>query len=138
VRLAGGSRTTIDVHLRPAGGPAHLIVSASVPDAVITVDGNRQPTSPIDLELPPGPHTVVIRASGYAEFERRVTLGATGAVHLDARLSRASHTGLAVGLGVAAGVAVIGGIVTTVILLQRPRQGDLGTLPPTTLPTIYE
>jgi hypothetical protein len=140
VSLPRGARAVVALVLAPASGLAHLVVVPSVPDAMTSVDGRQQATSAVDLALPSGEHTVFVRAPGYAPFERRVTLGATGVVRVDAHLARAGGGGSSwlAPAAIAVGVVVVGAIVTGVVLALQPRQGNLDLLPPAGLGTAYE
>lgn len=135
-RHSTASTATFD--LQPTGGPGRLVISSTVASAVVSIDGVAQPTMPVDRVLPSGEHVVRIHAPGYESYERRVVLGRTGVVRVDAQLQRTNYTRVGVAVGVTAGVLVVAGAIVAAVLLTRPRQGDLGTLPHTTLPVVYE
>ena len=133
--LTRGGRETVTMTLTASGGPAHLIVVPSVASAVTSIDGQPQPTATIDRALPAGDHLVTIRASGYEPFERHVTLGATGIMRVEARLSRAAATSSWVlPVAVSAGAAIVlAGAIGGLVYAFEPRQGDLRELPPTAI-----
>jgi len=70
--LSAGESKTITATLVRAG----RIKVTSVPaGATVFVDGVRRGTSPLELELPAGAHTVIVERAGYQRFERKVELG---------------------------------------------------------------
>ena len=138
VQLATGAHESIAVHLRRIDG-GHLVVVPSIPNAVVSIDGHRQTTSPIDLAASAGPHRVEVSAAGFDRFERMVTVGTSGVLRVEVRMAPAARVRWVVPavIGAAAGVVIIG-VVTGVVIGTAPRQGDLGQLPNGTLGRTFE
>ena len=62
----------------------------SVPDgADIEVDGNFSGNTPSDLEVPEGEHSVSVKKTGYASWERKMKVVAGSKIHLNAELVKA-------------------------------------------------
>ncbi len=66
---------------RPAPIPAgvgRLNVESSVEDAVVLVDGKPRGTAPVSVDLPPGPHRILLRSSkGSVERSVKIQAGET-------------------------------------------------------------
>jgi hypothetical protein len=59
--------------------PGHVHVESTPAGATVTIDG-KAPTgqpglSPVDADLPPGPHTVHVAAEGHEAVDRMITVG---------------------------------------------------------------
>lgn len=55
--------------------PGHLRVNSTPPGAGVTIDGKPPPLStPVDTDLPPGPHTIHATAEGYDPADQTVTV----------------------------------------------------------------
>lgn len=65
---------------------ASLVVDSSVPGADIEIDGSFVGSTPSTLSVTPGPHTVVVKKKGYADWSRQMTV-AGNSVHLSAELT---------------------------------------------------
>ncbi|HSS98002.1 MAG TPA: PEGA domain-containing protein, partial [Terriglobales bacterium] len=77
----------------PATAPAMAKLSvASVPDgADIEIDGNFSGNTPSDLEVEPGEHSIVVKKSGYQQWERKMKLVAGSNIHLNAEMEKVSN-----------------------------------------------
>jgi hypothetical protein len=62
--------------------PASLSVH-SYPEAQALIDGKEWGRTPIDASLPPGKHELVLRADGFRELARTLTLDAGGALEIE-------------------------------------------------------
>lgn len=74
VEVQEGRQATVRVELRTAarGG---LRVTSTVPGAEVLLDGQSIGTAPVSQgEIEAGEHTVVVRAQGHRDWERRVTV----------------------------------------------------------------
>jgi hypothetical protein len=77
----------------PAAAPltAKLLI-ASVPDgADIEIDGNFAGNTPSDLEVPPGEHSIVVKKSGYKNWERKIKVVAGSSIHLNAEIEKSAN-----------------------------------------------
>ena len=71
-------------------GPTRLRIVTPVPDAEVFIDGASVGHAPVDRnDLPPGKHFVVVRAKGFAEWQREINLQPGPPVELTAQLSDA-------------------------------------------------
>jgi predicted Ser/Thr protein kinase len=73
---AGGAPSDSTPHQAPpppVGTPGHLVIQGLPQGARVTIGG--QPVRGSQLDLPPGVHRVAVRATGYRNFERLVTIG---------------------------------------------------------------
>ncbi len=72
----------------PIDGVARLRVVTMVPDAEVFIDGASAGKAPVDRkDLAPGKHFVVVRKTGFADWQREVDLESGKAVALTAELS---------------------------------------------------
>ena len=70
---------------------AKLLI-ASVPDgADIEIDGNFSGNTPSDLEVPQGEHSIVVKKSGYKNWERKMQVVAGSSIRLNAEMERSSN-----------------------------------------------
>jgi hypothetical protein len=77
LQIAGGVEAHVSVELRPQVEPrGTLRISASVPDAVVSIDGTVVGTTPLDatVPVPAGAHDVRAVRPGYLTEERRVVV----------------------------------------------------------------
>ncbi len=100
-----GSESTLDVQLEPSSD-GRLVVTPSVPDALIRVDGAPAGTGRADQPVLPGSHRIEVRAPGYEPFARTVRVGSSATVRIDAVLVRSTGGG-----GVVAGVLIVGSLL---------------------------
>jgi hypothetical protein len=72
----------------PAPATVKLSIT-SVPDgADIEVDGNFSGNTPSDVEVPEGEHSIVVKKSGYNNWERKMKLVAGSNIHLNAEMEK--------------------------------------------------
>jgi len=81
-----GQRISRTISLVPIG--PRLVVEADAPGSRVRVDGADRGRSPLELELAPGSHSIVVDAAGYERTSREVVLGPSGVVRLSLSLSR--------------------------------------------------
>lgn len=73
----------------PAAPSTAKLSVASVPDgADIEVDGGFVGNTPSDVQVPEGEHTVVVKKSGFKDWERKLKVSAGSSVHLNAELEK--------------------------------------------------
>jgi hypothetical protein len=74
----------------PVVAPSTARISiASVPDgADIEVDGNFAGNTPSDLEVEPGERSIVVKKSGYKNWERKMKVAAGSSIHLSAEMEK--------------------------------------------------
>ena len=74
----------------PASGPAPASVKLSVTSAPvgadIMVDGNFVGDTPSDVQIPEGEHTVVVKKSGFKDWERKMKVSGGSNVRLNAEM----------------------------------------------------
>ncbi|HEY3279021.1 MAG TPA: protein kinase [Gemmatimonadales bacterium] len=76
---SGGGATDTTAHqpppapVTPPGTPGRLVLQGLPQGARVTIGG--QPVRGTQLDLPPGVHRLAVRASGYRNYERLVTIG---------------------------------------------------------------
>ena len=65
---------------------------ASVPDgADIEIDGNFAGNTPSDLEVPEGERSIVVKKSGYKNWERKMKVVAGSSIHLNAEMEKSTN-----------------------------------------------
>ena len=79
--------------VRSTAAPATARLSiASVPDgADIEIDGNFAGNTPSDLEVPEGERSIVVKKSGYKNWERKMKVVAGSSIHLNAELEKPTN-----------------------------------------------
>lgn len=75
----------------PASLNARLQIQSTPAGADIEVDGNFMASTPSDVQVPEGEHTVVIKKSGFKNWERKLKTNAGGNVHLQADLEKSDN-----------------------------------------------
>lgn len=77
----------------PAAAPYTARVSiASVPDgADIEIDGSFAGNTPSDLEVPEGERSIVVKKSGYKNWERKMKVVAGSSIHLNAEMEKSAN-----------------------------------------------
>lgn len=70
---------------------AKLSVSSAPDGADIEVDGSFVGSTPSDVQVPEGNHTVSVKKSGYKDWERKMKVSAGSNVHLNAELEKAAQ-----------------------------------------------
>ncbi len=63
------------------------VLPATVTGATVFVDGKEQGPAPSTQPVAPGEHTVSVKRPGFANFVKKVTIGANKQVEVDARLT---------------------------------------------------
>ena len=76
----------------PAAAPSTARISfSSVPDgADIEIDGSFAGNTPSDLEVPEGEHSIVVKKSGFKNWERKMKVVAGSSIRLNAELEKSS------------------------------------------------
>jgi hypothetical protein len=65
---------------------------ASVPDgADIEIDGSFAGNTPSDLEVPAGDRSIVVKKSGYKNWERKMKVVAGSSIHLNAEMEKSTN-----------------------------------------------
>jgi hypothetical protein len=77
----------------PSTAPSTARLSvASVPDgADIEIDGSFAGNTPSDLEVPQGERSIVVKKSGYKNWERKMKVVAGSSVHLNAEMEKSTN-----------------------------------------------
>ena len=100
--------------------PATLRVSANVPDALVSVNGQDVGPVPVDVLRPAGTHKVLVRKSGYDDSETVLTVSAGEESNFKARLSEEQvPVTKRWWFWAGAGAVLVGGVVLT-YALTRP------------------
>jgi len=74
--IAGRERVVSLRFTTPSTEVARILVRASVPEAVVTIDGVEYGNPPINIEpAEPGTHSIVVQAPGFRELRRTCTVG---------------------------------------------------------------
>ncbi len=84
--LSPGGR---DQNVSPAS--AKLQIDSTPPGADIEVDGNFVGNTPSDVQVADGDHTVVVKKSGFKNWERKMKSSAGSSVHISAELEKAEN-----------------------------------------------
>jgi hypothetical protein len=71
---------------------AKLRIDSTPPGADIEVDSSFVGNTPSDVQVPEGDHTVVIKKSGFKNWERKLKSSADSSVHIGAELEKADET----------------------------------------------
>src|ERR1700722_12445167 len=69
--------------------PAKLQIDSSPPGADIEVDGSFVGNTPSEVQIAAGDHTVVVKKSGFKDWQRTLKSSAGSSVHLTAELEKA-------------------------------------------------
>lgn len=85
VKILPGDTTRLDVELLPFAGV--LTVTTTPPGADVLVDGQPVGVSPVELELPPGPHEVRVSLDGHADAARELAVVAGRSYQLELTLA---------------------------------------------------
>jgi hypothetical protein len=76
----------------PAAPSTAKLSIASVPDgADIEIDGNFSGNTPSDLEVPEGDRSIVVKKSGYKNWERKMKVVAGSSIHLNAEMEKSTN-----------------------------------------------
>lgn len=71
-----------------ASSAAKLQVESSPPGADIEVDGSFVGNTPSDVQVAEGEHSVVVKKTGFKDWERKLKVSAGSSVHLNAELEK--------------------------------------------------
>lgn len=133
VDLWPGKTTDVVVDLRPVPVFGRLTIVANPRGAGVVVDGERRGLAPIDLELAPGTHDVVLSAPRHADRRLTVSLSGNDARRLDVTLAPSEPENVPITsrwwFWTGAGVLVAGAAlaVVAVSVERAPSEGSLGT-----------
>jgi hypothetical protein len=73
--ITGNGKEIVDIQLAHEATTGHLVVKETTGQAVrVLVDGSDVGAAPLDLEIAPGPHEVVLRSSTLASPPQQVTV----------------------------------------------------------------
>jgi hypothetical protein len=75
----------------PTTASAKLQIDSTPPGADIEVDGSFVGNTPSDVQLSEGDHTVVVKKSGFKNWERKLKSSAGSSVHIGAELEKADN-----------------------------------------------
>ena len=75
----------------PSPASAKLQIESTPPGADIELDGNFVGNTPSDVQVEEGDHTIVIKKSGYQDWERKLKTTAGSSVRLGAELTKADN-----------------------------------------------
>jgi hypothetical protein len=87
VQVRQGQWEQVVVELRPVVETATLTVRSNVRGDTVYIDGNPRGSTRLDVELPPGLHTVRVEKDGHLAHEERVSLRAGEPAVVVARLT---------------------------------------------------
>jgi len=73
-----------------AASTAKLLIASSPDGADIEIDGSFAGNTPSDLEVQPGEHSIVVKKSGYKDWERKMKVIAGSSIHLNAEMEKSS------------------------------------------------
>jgi hypothetical protein len=85
----GLSASSHDQNVSPAS--AKLQIESSPPGADIEVDGSFVGSTPSDVQVAEGDHTVVVKKSGFKNWERKLKASAGSSVHVGAEMEKADN-----------------------------------------------
>jgi hypothetical protein len=129
VLLEGGTRQSIVLRLEPIERAAVLTVRSPVTGAEVWLASKRMGNVPLELSLPPGEHTLVLRHDDFEEARTRVILEPRQRRAVDLPMEPIPSlferwwfwTGAAV---------LLAGVTVTVILIAQPEEASPGDIPP--------
>jgi len=130
IDLPAGGTSHVHVVLRPERVVARLAIVATPSGARVSVDGEPRGVAPIDLELAPGPHRVVLAAPKHDARSLTLSLARGESRRIDVQLvpespPLASRWWFWAGLGVVAAGATTAVVAASVE--RSPSEGSLGT-----------
>ena len=130
--LRAGQNTSLQIEMEREPEEGTLVVSASVPGAVVYVDDRRIGEAPVERTFLAGEHDVVVEVDGYRDHDERVTLrdGQRLELHADMQVRDpvVDKWWFWTTIGGAALVAVIITLAVTVPSSPQPLDGTLGTV----------
>ncbi len=129
VLLEGGTRRTIAFELVPIKSAAVLTVRSPVTGAEVWLASKRMGNVPLELSLPPGEHTLVLRHDDYEDTSTRVILEPRQRRAVD--LSMEPIPSIFESWWFWTGAAVLlAGTTVTIIVVAQPEQATPGDIPP--------
>jgi hypothetical protein len=111
-----GAREALTVALVRSPSVGVLRVEPNANNAVVFIDGARVGVGAVERTVAEGDHRVRVEAVGYTAFERVAHVGRDERARVSVALERPGVGGWAIGLGVAAGVAVVGGTIAAIAI----------------------
>jgi hypothetical protein len=122
ITVARGRSEPLALALEPTDGAAHLQVEPDVAAAVVLIDDREIGRGMTDTALSPGPHTVLVRAQGFRDERRSVTLSQHGSVRLSIAMHREGPVApWLIGASVGSAIA-LAGILTGVAIASSNAQ----------------
>ncbi len=82
------TQLTVAASTPPAIVNAKLHFESTPPSADIEIDGNFVGSTPSDVETAEGDHTIVVRKTGFKDWERKVKVSSGSSVNLTAELEK--------------------------------------------------
>jgi hypothetical protein len=76
---------------KATNAPAQLSVSSTPSGADIEVDGSFVGSTPSELSIAEGDHTIEIRKAGFKTWQRQLKVTGGSTVHIDAGLDKATE-----------------------------------------------
>lgn len=137
VTLPGGATTVIDARLERIVLTSVLVVRSPVSGTIVRIDGEPHGPPPVERDVTPGRHEVVVSREGYTAAQASVTVeeGARREIELSPAPGAAPKQGKPSGVSsswwiwAGIGVAVAGGVALTAALLTEKSAGK-GTIAP--------
>ncbi|MBL8682663.1 MAG: PEGA domain-containing protein [Myxococcales bacterium] len=131
--LARGRSAPLVVQLEPVHPGPRIQVEPDVANATVVLDDHQLGRGTVDAPTTAGAHTVIVRAPGYREVRRQVTIASAGSTRLVVSMQRdGGISPLAIGLaagGVVFAAVVVAGTVAAVSTAPRVYQPSPGTNP---------
>lgn len=87
----GAAGSTAATPVAATSSTAKLQIDSTPPGADIEVDGGFVGNTPSDVQVAEGDHTVVVRKSGFKNWERTLKSSAGSSVHLGVELAKADN-----------------------------------------------
>jgi hypothetical protein len=107
-----------------------LTVSASVPGAIVSVDGKRIGVAPVELNVAEGAHKVVVAHPDHRLYETSAVVPLGGSKAVVAALQKPSVLARPWFWGTVGAVVVAGAAIGITVALLKERPPDTGTIPP--------
>ncbi len=130
--VVGGEPATLSLRMPPEDTAGRLTVRASVPDALVRIDGLDVGIAPVERRLGQGGHQVEVEAPGHETYRHEVVLGPRQERELfaDLETERAFYERWWFWTGV--GAVVLGGVIVAIVASgggqADPVPGTLGTV----------
>ncbi|MEM1029378.1 MAG: PEGA domain-containing protein [Myxococcota bacterium] len=100
--------------------PARLFVSATVPDALVTLGGRDLGPAPLSVARPAGRYPLLVEHDGYEPFRSTLTLGPGEQARVEARLEPADTSVFETWWFWTAAAATVAGAATATYFIVRP------------------